>query len=54
VRCVVVAQVRLPDGEITAMGLVVGGVEEVINLTCIEGLRGDNRLGLYGENAKSV
>lgn len=30
--CIVVVQVRLPDGKQTAMGLVVDGVEEVINL----------------------
>ena len=30
--CIVVVQVRLPDGKATAMGLVVDGVEEVINL----------------------
>ena len=30
--CIVVAQVRLPDGKTTQMGLVVDGVEEVINL----------------------
>ncbi len=30
--CIVVAQVRLPDGKVTPMGLVVDGVEEVINL----------------------
>jgi len=30
--CIVVAQVRLPDGKATQMGLVVDGVEEVINL----------------------
>ena len=31
--CIVVAQVRLPDGKVTQMGLVVDGVEEVINLS---------------------
>lgn len=31
--CIVVAQVRLPDGKATQMGLVVDGVEEVINLS---------------------
>lgn len=31
--CIVVVQVRLPDGKATQMGLVVDGVEEVINLT---------------------
>jgi purine-binding chemotaxis protein CheW len=30
--CMVVVQVKLPDGKITPMGLVVDGVEEVINL----------------------
>ena len=30
--CIVVAQVKLPDGKVTAMGLVVDGVEEVINI----------------------
>jgi len=30
--CIIVAQVRLPDGKVTQMGLVVDGVEEVINL----------------------
>lgn len=30
--CIVVVQVRLPDGKATAMGLVVDGVEEVLNL----------------------
>ena len=28
--CIVVAQVRLPDGKVTPMGLVVDGVEEAI------------------------
>ena len=31
--CIVVVQVTLPDGKATPMGLVVDGVEEVINLT---------------------
>ena len=31
--CIVVVQVKLPDGKTTAMGLLVDGVEEVINLT---------------------
>ncbi len=31
--CIVVVQVTLPDGKPTPMGLVVDGVEEVINLT---------------------
>lgn len=30
--CIIVAQVRLPDGKVTQMGLVVDGVEEVINI----------------------
>ena len=30
--CIVVVQVKLPDGKATPMGLVVDGVEEVINL----------------------
>jgi purine-binding chemotaxis protein CheW len=30
--CIVVAQVKLPDGQSTPMGLVVDGVEEVINI----------------------
>jgi purine-binding chemotaxis protein CheW len=30
--CIVVAQVKLPDGKSTPMGLVVDGVEEVINI----------------------
>jgi purine-binding chemotaxis protein CheW len=30
--CIVVAQVKLPDGKSTQMGLVVDGVEEVINI----------------------
>lgn len=34
--CMVVAQVRLPDGKITPMGLVVDGVEEVINISAAE------------------
>ncbi len=31
--CIVVVQVKLPDGKSTQMGLVVDGVEEVINLS---------------------
>ena len=31
--CIVVVQVKLPDGKSTPMGMVVDGVEEVINLT---------------------
>lgn len=34
--CIVVVQVKLPDGEPTAMGLVVDGVEEVINLNAVD------------------
>jgi len=30
--CIVVVQVQLPDGKSTAMGLVVDGVEEVLNI----------------------
>jgi purine-binding chemotaxis protein CheW len=30
--CIVVVQVKLPDGKATQMGLVVDGVEEVINI----------------------
>jgi len=30
--CIIVAQVKLPDGKATQMGLVVDGVEEVINI----------------------
>ena len=30
--CIVVVQVKLPDGKATPMGLVVDGVEEVINI----------------------
>jgi purine-binding chemotaxis protein CheW len=30
--CIVVVQVKLPDGKVTQMGLVVDGVEEVINI----------------------
>ena len=30
--CIIVVQVKLPDGKITQMGLVVDGVEEVISL----------------------
>jgi len=32
----VVAQVKLPDGKATAMGLVVDGVEEVINIAAAD------------------
>ena len=34
--CTVVAQVKLPDGKATAMGLVVDGVEEVINIAAAD------------------
>ena len=34
--CIVVVQVTLPDGKATPMGLVVDGVEEVINLTAAD------------------
>ena len=34
--CMVVVQVRLPDGKITPMGLVVDGMEEVINITAAD------------------
>lgn len=30
--CIIVAQVKLPDGKVTQMGLVVDGVEEVLNI----------------------
>jgi purine-binding chemotaxis protein CheW len=30
--CIIVVQVKLPDGKITQMGLVVDGVEEVLNI----------------------
>jgi len=30
--CIIVVQVKLPDGKATQMGLVVDGVEEVINI----------------------
>jgi purine-binding chemotaxis protein CheW len=30
--CCIVVQVRLPDGKATSMGLIVDGVEEVINI----------------------
>jgi purine-binding chemotaxis protein CheW len=30
--CIIVVQVKLPDGKVTQMGLVVDGVEEVINI----------------------
>lgn len=31
-NCIVVVQVKLPDGKATHMGLIVDGVEEVINI----------------------
>jgi purine-binding chemotaxis protein CheW len=34
--CIVVAQVKLPDGKATSMGLVVDGVEEVLNLAAAD------------------
>ena len=34
--CIVVAQVKLPDGKSTQMGLVVDGVEEVINIAAAD------------------
>ncbi|MFO1477537.1 MAG: chemotaxis protein CheW [Verrucomicrobiota bacterium] len=30
--CIIVVQVKLPDGKLTQMGLIVDGVEEVINI----------------------
>lgn len=30
--CIIVVQVKLPDGRLTQMGLIVDGVEEVINI----------------------
>src|SRR5664279_2157514 len=30
--CIIVVQVKLPDGKVTQMGLVVDGVEEVANI----------------------
>jgi purine-binding chemotaxis protein CheW len=32
-NCIVVVQVKLPDGKTTQMGLIVDGVEEVINIS---------------------
>ena len=32
--CIIVVQVKLPDGKSTQMGLVVDGVEEVANIAC--------------------
>jgi len=34
--CIIVVQVKLPAGKSTPMGLVVDGVEEVINLTAVD------------------
>jgi purine-binding chemotaxis protein CheW len=34
--CIVVMQVKLPDGKVTAMGMVVDGVEEVINFNAAD------------------
>lgn len=34
--CIVVVQVRLPDGKATQMGLIVDGVEEVVNIAASE------------------
>jgi purine-binding chemotaxis protein CheW len=34
--CIVVVQVKLPDGKATAMGMVVDGVEEVINFNATD------------------
>ena len=34
--CIVVVQVKLPDGKPTQMGLIVDGVEEVINLAAAD------------------
>ena len=31
--CIIVAQVRLPDGQNTQMGIIVDAVEEVVNMT---------------------
>ena len=36
VNCIVVVQVKLPDGKTNQMGLVVDGVEEVINIAATE------------------
>ena len=35
-NCIIVVQVILPDGKHTQMGLVVDGVEEVVNLTAAD------------------
>jgi purine-binding chemotaxis protein CheW len=34
--CIVVVQVKLPDGKVTPMGLVVDGVEEVLNFNATD------------------
>jgi purine-binding chemotaxis protein CheW len=34
--CIVVVQVKLPNGKATQMGLIVDGVEEVINLAAAD------------------
>jgi purine-binding chemotaxis protein CheW len=34
--CIVVVQVKLPDGKVTPMGLVVDGVDEVINIAATD------------------
>ncbi|MBC8095877.1 MAG: purine-binding chemotaxis protein CheW [Akkermansiaceae bacterium] len=34
--CIIVVQVKLPDGKLTQMGLVVDGVEEVVNIAASE------------------
>jgi purine-binding chemotaxis protein CheW len=34
--CIIVVQVKLPDGKVTQMGLVVDGVEEVANIAAAE------------------
>jgi purine-binding chemotaxis protein CheW len=34
--CIVVVQVKLPDGKATQMGLVVDGVEEVVNIAAAD------------------
>jgi purine-binding chemotaxis protein CheW len=34
--CIIVAQVKLPDGKATQMGLIVDGVEEVLNLAAAD------------------
>lgn len=34
--CIVVVQVRLPDGKLTQMGMIVDGVEEVLNIAAAD------------------